>query len=284
MQLRNIITIGFFLFNSILANTQHAFTEHIKLHCDDSVIRSNLGYPTWNPATIFKKPHFGYAEIREDSSLRQTLYYRPPKYFHGFDTLMVLCAKATQITCDTGIYIIEVSCNAHIDSFISINLKCNEVDTFKISNSYEAEIAERHIHGQASLLIGVPEDNLLYQSESKFAGQDYVLLYLKQLQQYWLIIYNVTCNISSVQNNAEDSKWAQTIFVTNDILHLDFNNLDKSNQELLLFDLSGRYFSLEKELPSNELHLILDQLPAGYYFLVYKSNKQTIYQRFILLH
>lgn len=54
MQLSNIITIGFFLFNCIVANTQHTFSEHIKLHCDDSVIRNNLGYPTWNPATIIK--------------------------------------------------------------------------------------------------------------------------------------------------------------------------------------------------------------------------------------
>jgi len=269
---------------SIFGNTQQTYTERIQLHCNDSLIRDHLGYPTWNPATLLKKPHFGYAEIREDLSLRQSLYYKPPIYFHGFDTLIVLCAKATQITCDTGIYIIEVSCNTHIDSFIIINLKCNEVDTFKISNSYEAEIAERHVHGQASLLISVPEDNLLYQSESKFAGQDYVLLYLNQLQQYWLIIYNVTCNISNAQNNAAASKWAQTIFVTDDILHLDFSNLDKLNQELLLFDLSGRYFSLKKELQSNGLHLKLDQLPAGYYFLVYKSNKQPIYQRFILMH
>lgn len=284
MQLRNIITIGFFLFNSILANTQHAFTEHIKLHCDDSVIRSNLGYPTWNPAIIFKKPHFGYAEIREDSSLRQTLYYRPPKYFHGFDTLMVLCAKATQITCDTGIYIMEVSCNAFVDSFLIIYTECDVVDTFKIDFRYEANLSEKPSHGQASLLPGPMEDVLLYQAEPKFTGQDYIILYLNQLKLYWVLIYNVTCKqIIGVENNSGEHKNAKAILVNSNLFNLESYNLDAIDKECLLFDAFGKQYGFGKEIQTDGMQLKLESLPNGTYFLVYKSNNQIVHQRIILI-
>jgi len=284
MQLRSIASCCLLVVKSIFGNAQGTFTEYIPLHCNDSVIRKNLGYPSWNPAILIKKPQFGIAEIREDSFLRQSLYYKPPIYFHGYDTLMVLCAKATQITCDTGIYILEVSCNAQIDSFIVINTKCEKIDTLRIDDAYNAEISESHIHGQVSMLLGLPEDRLLYQSESKYEGQDYVLLYLNQLRQYWLVIYNVACNISSTQNTANKAQWAETIFVTNDFLHYNINNTESSNQELLLFDLHGKQFKLETEMLTNGLQLKLNELPSGYYFLTSKSNKQAIHQRFILLH
>ncbi|MBK7358094.1 MAG: hypothetical protein IPI45_11860 [Saprospiraceae bacterium] len=284
MQLSNIITIGFFLFNCIVANTQHTFSEHIKLHCDDSVIRNNLGYPTWNPATIIKKPHFGFAEIREDSSLRQTLYYRPPKYFHGFDTLMVLCAKATQITCDTGIYILDIICNASIDSFLIINTECDVVDTFKIDFRYETELSDKPIHGQASLLPGPVDDLLLYQAESKFAGQDYVVLYLNQLKLYWVLIYNVTCKqITGVENNSIEHKKSKAILVNCDLLNWERFNLDAIDKEYLLFDALGNQYKVEKEIQSGRMQLKLDPLPNGSYFLVYTINKQMVHQRIILV-
>lgn len=270
--------------NSFLGTTQKSFTEHIKLHCDDSVIRNNLGYPTWNPAIIIKKPHFGFAEIREDSSLRQTLYYRPPKYFHGFDTLMVLCAKATQITCDTGIYILDISCNAFIDSFLIINTECDVVDTFKIDFRYETELSDKPIHGQASLLPGPVDDLLLYQAESKYAGQDYVVLYLNQLKLYWVLIYNVTCKqIIGVENNSINHKKSKAILVNSDLLNLESYNLDPIDNEYLVFDALGKQYKVEKENQSGRMQLKLDPLPNGSYFLVYTFNKQIVHQRIILV-
>lgn len=284
MHLKDIILCCLFIINSMLAHTQQSFTEQIKIHCNDSVIRNHLGYPTWNTATIIKKPYYGYAEIREDSSLRQTLYYRPPIYFHGRDTLMVLCAKATQITCDTGIYIIDVDCNERIDSFIIINTACDVIDTFKISNQNEVEIAEKHIHGQATMLLGPTEDIILYQSESSFKGQDYILLYLNQLKLYWLLIYNVDCKeIIGTKNIFIEKNKLKTILISSNLLSLESFNIAGNDIEITLNDLNGNQFKVEMDYQSGGRQIKLDQLQNGYYFLFYKSGKQINRQGFILL-
>lgn len=284
MHLRITIQVCLFILNSVIAFTQQSFTEHIKIHCNDSVIREHLGYPTWNPATIIKKPHYGIAEIRDDSSLRQTLYYRPPIYFHGKDTLMVLCAKATQITCDTGIYLIDVDCNERVDSFIIINTACEVIDTFKIAYQSEVEIAEKHIHGQATKLFGPVEDMILYQSEPGYKGQDYILLYLNQLKQYWLLIYNVACkDIVNTKNiNTEDTR-RKTILISKNLLSLEALNLGEADLEISLMDLNGNQFKVELDYQSGGRNIKLDLLQNGFYFLSYKLGKQINRQGFIML-
>lgn len=284
MHLRNTIIASLFILNSGFAFTQQSFTEQIKMQCNDSVIRDHLGYPTWNPATLFKKPHYGYAEIREDSSFRQILYYRPPIYFHGKDTLMVLCAKATQITCDTGIYLIDVDCNERVDSFIIINTACEVIDTFKIAYQSEAEIAEKHIHGQATMLFGPEKDIILYQSEVGFKGQDYILLYLNQLKQHWLLIYNVACkDIIDTKNIFTENNEHKTILVSNNLLSLEALNFRGTDLEISLTDLNGNQFKVEKDYQSGSRNIKLNLLQNGFYFLSYKSGKHINRQGFILL-
>ena len=46
-------------------------------------------------------------------NLVDSLFYQAAPNYEGVDTFIVACAHATQITCDTGIYIIETICNTN---------------------------------------------------------------------------------------------------------------------------------------------------------------------------
>lgn len=86
------------------------FTEIHEINCQQTLIISRLGYPTWSSAIILKSPSNGAATIKSAWASFDTLIYQPKSGFAGVDTIIVLCAKATQITCDTGIYVVKVSC------------------------------------------------------------------------------------------------------------------------------------------------------------------------------
>lgn len=92
------------------------FTEHIALPCDSTVLIPGLGYPTWNTPVIVLEPKHGAAILLGTGAFYDTLSYQPEAGFSGQDSVVVDCAHATQITCETGIYVFDVSClnDAHI--------------------------------------------------------------------------------------------------------------------------------------------------------------------------
>ncbi|MEK7255395.1 MAG: T9SS type A sorting domain-containing protein, partial [Bacteroidota bacterium] len=87
-----------------------AFFETHEISCDSTLLVPGLGYPTWVTPEIVQPPKHGEASLSLDSSLWHTLKYVPEAGFEGTDTVVVECAHATQITCETGIYIIHVTC------------------------------------------------------------------------------------------------------------------------------------------------------------------------------
>ena len=85
------------------------FTEPHTINCDSTIVIGQLGYPTWVVPTIITSPTNGNATIVSDG-VWSALAYTPNPNFIGVDTVIVECAEATQITCETGMYIFNVDC------------------------------------------------------------------------------------------------------------------------------------------------------------------------------
>ncbi len=100
-----------FLFGSLpFVASAGSFTENHTVVCGETLRLGAVGYPTWNEAQIIQAPANGVAGIVQGSTAADSLIYHAAPNYMGIDTLIVLCAHATQITCDTGIYIIETTC------------------------------------------------------------------------------------------------------------------------------------------------------------------------------
>lgn len=93
---------------SIVPNN-NSFTEVYNITCDSTLLIGQLGYPTWVTPSIIDPPANGNAAILTDG-LWSSLQYIPNSGFSGSDTIVVECAHATQITCETGTYIVNVEC------------------------------------------------------------------------------------------------------------------------------------------------------------------------------
>jgi len=93
---------------SIVPNN-NAFTETYNITCDSTLLVGQLGYPTWVVPSIITPPNHGSAAILTDG-VWSSMQYIPNPNFNGTDTIVVECAHATQITCETGTYIINVDC------------------------------------------------------------------------------------------------------------------------------------------------------------------------------
>ncbi|QQS29445.1 MAG: hypothetical protein IPM47_00390 [Sphingobacteriales bacterium] len=94
------------------------FTEIHEISCDSIIYIGDLGYPTWVTPTIIDPPSNGNATIVPDG-LWSALVYNPYQGFIGSDTVIVECAEATQITCQTGMYIFNVDCTNNQSSAFS---------------------------------------------------------------------------------------------------------------------------------------------------------------------
>ena len=89
-----------------------SFTEYHTVTCGTVLQLGRVGYPTWNPAVLIQASTHGQAIVTTTNSI-DSLFYQAAPNFEGVDTFIVACAHATQITCDTGIYIIETVCNTN---------------------------------------------------------------------------------------------------------------------------------------------------------------------------
>ncbi|MBI5913777.1 MAG: Ig-like domain-containing protein [Bacteroidetes bacterium] len=101
---------GIYIISVIGCPPIQSFTETHDITCDSTLLIAGLGYPTWVTPEIVQSPVHGTAAIVLENSLWHTLQYTPMPGFNGTDTVVVECAHATQVTCETGIYIIHVLC------------------------------------------------------------------------------------------------------------------------------------------------------------------------------
>ncbi len=178
-----------------------SFKEFHHVECGDSIRLYGLGYPHWNPATIIEKAHWGYAKITHDPQGNSVLHYFAAPCAAYTDTLVVLCAKATQITCDTGYYLFEVGCHNPIEEVRVFHLRCGDsVYTQDLSGWGAPEIIVPPKFGHARIILE-PTDGggLLYMPFEFYEGPDYVKVKTRFTPEI-LYIFNTSCkDISGVK-------------------------------------------------------------------------------------
>ncbi len=94
-------------------------------------------FTIWNMPVMVTAPSHGTATITGDTWY--SLIYQSAADFEGFDTVVVECAHATQITCDTGIYVFHIGCQTNT---FNITSKATPVNIFPNPGG-----AQLHIRG-----------------------------------------------------------------------------------------------------------------------------------------
>jgi hypothetical protein len=157
-----------------VSNASSSFTENHTINCDSTLLIGGLGYPSWVVPTIIDAPNNGTATI-VSSDLLSSLSYTPAPNFEGTDTVVVECAHATQITCETGIYIFTVTCDG-INYHFSQNAAtaCHETIYIELGGGITPIIEEYPEHGIASILYGDFANMLIYMPFGDFNGLDQV--------------------------------------------------------------------------------------------------------------
>lgn len=232
-----------------------SFTERHLMNCGYSVIIEGLGYPTWNPAVIYKHAEMGYARVHGDNSNRQKLIYYAPECINTTDTVIVICARATQITCDTGYYIFEVTCARTGPIDISLHaLKCNDTLIVENLNAFQIpEIEMTPTHGQAKILY-YPTDGaaLWYVPNKNYEGPDYVKVKLRT-GRTWLYIINVRCKeTNSIIENLKDDDLIYhflnqqlTVSSSSEIIRIQFYTLDGKELDYELTAINDNQVSIK---------------------------------------
>lgn len=157
-----------------------SFVEHHDVVCGQPLSVGGLGYPIWNPASIVQGPLHGTADILHGTG-PDTLVYWANAGFEGTDTVVVACAFATQIVCDTGTYILHVSCPPLPDSTEFHALHCDSIlllTQLGLPGTASPSVVQSPWHGELALLNAEASDydSLLYIPESGFMGADSFLV------------------------------------------------------------------------------------------------------------
>jgi hypothetical protein len=248
---------------------QGTFTETQSLGCGDTAWVPNLGYPTWNEAKILQYPRWGYAQLAGEFIPANLLVYEAPPYFSGADTVIIECAHATQITCDTGIYIFNISCDTTAFANHVFEVPCNDtIYTRNLSGWGAPYITAGPDHGEATIILE-PTDGagVLYIPEPDFEGLDWVMV--NSFGNLNLFIFHVNCQSTAVSgpaiqplalypNPATDRVWLPGI---------------STQAQIKVLDIHGREICVSKTRYDGGVQLELSQVIPGIYsiFVVEKG-------------
>ncbi|MBK8706106.1 MAG: T9SS type A sorting domain-containing protein [Saprospiraceae bacterium] len=242
------------------------FTEVRDIVCGDTSLVGSLGYPTWNPAQIVDLPTYGHAMLLGDFIEPNLLQYVAPPYFEGADTLVIACAHATQITCDTGIYVYNISCPDPISTVFANLVPCNDsVYINNLSGWWAPQVLQQAQHGHAEVILE-PTDGagLAYRPDTGFEGLDAVTVSLMGGTQTYLYLFQVYCDLTTGSRELQ----AETITVfpnpaTNELFvqHAGFV------KEWNVIDMSGATRPIAVQTAGDLLRLDLSDVPPGVYVL-----------------
>jgi hypothetical protein len=176
------------------------FIETHPVGCGDTSYIGNLGYPSWNTARILKAPRLGHAVLLGDFIPANLLQYQAPPCVIARDTVIIECAHATQISCDTGVYIFDIQCPENIELVYPATLPCN--DTLYIDNLSAwvlPTIVEGPSHGNAVIELGASDGaGIRYWPDADFEGLDAVKVSFAGGNGTFLYLFRVYCNLVSV--------------------------------------------------------------------------------------
>ena len=108
--MRKLIYLLLFMVGWHVTALGGTFYEYHSINCGATLELGAVGFPSWITATVVKAPAHGQALILTGGPFPDSMAYLSDTGYFGQDTFIVACAHATQITCDTGIYIITISC------------------------------------------------------------------------------------------------------------------------------------------------------------------------------
>lgn len=255
-------------------STGNTFTETHDITCAEIAFIEGLGFPTWATATIVEPAQHGIAEIIEGDAF-QYMEYTPYPGFLGVDTVVVACAHATQLTCDTGIYVFNVSCDPSMYWHLNKSAICGttaNLGDYVGSWGFAPYIFEQPAHGIATVL----GFTVFYTPNFGFTGTD--TLYVGNVSGgpadeaiNAIFVIDVDCdNAVPTINNPNGltmtylpEKRLATLSVENGVF-----------EQVSLFDLAGRKIEQSTLFDTPQTAtLSFDRLPAGIYLLGVQCNK-----------
>lgn len=277
-----LINAGFILANCLPLRSQSAFTKSDTISCSDSITYKNLGHPSWVIPEIIKPPQYGNAMIKTDG-VYSSMQYNAPPCFRGMDTIIVLCAKATQISCDTGIYILYINCNEVADHVEVHSLRCGDSVSTYLSGFGVAQIAEGPFHGKAKLYRGFTDlDSMVYYPDSLFSGMDYIKLSLFGGILKNLIIYHVNCKLPSSAKEFHNE--VLNIFpnpVIRDKLFI-YGRI-QTIEKLFLINSLGMPVAVPFTKSSDAILVDVGNLTNGWYSVIVQEPFKNSVKRFIIM-
>jgi hypothetical protein len=271
-----------FLFQTALAGT---FTEHHFIFCGSILELGPVGYPTWIEAKVIQQPKHGQAYVFTTAPYPDSLVYKSKYGYLGQDTFIVECAHATQITCDTGIYIISVIGCPPISLF---------TDTFEIACDSTLvipglgypfwvipEILQAPAHGEAQLVLvdSAVLYALKYTPDPIFTGTDTILVECAHATQVTCETGLFIIHVSCLNGTGEQQPPSLKIFPNpvNGVLWIQSERIVGqarlwSSQGALLMEVVSGAASLDIEMGN---------LPAGIYFLEIRLNGERLVQKVV---
>jgi len=255
--------------NSITAQT---FTEVHQLTCGDTAYIGNLGYPSWNVAEIVQHPALGHAILLGDFIPANLLKYTSPPCVASRDTVIINCAHATQITCDTGIYVFEMTCPENIDPVYPTALACNDsVYVGNLSGWWAPEIIQEAQNGE-SRIIPEPTDGagVFYRPNPGFEGLDYVKVQINNGGDTLLYLFQVYCNFTV----GGQVVYAQPLsFYPNPVSQYLFIQNAGNLLNVQVFNLQGQTCPVRATDRTGGFLIETGHLPVGFYFVVIRTKQ-----------
>jgi type IX secretion system substrate protein len=265
------------------------FTEYHAMLCGAILDLGPVGYPMWNPATVIKEPEHGQVFIFSNQSVPYTMFYKSDYGYLGQDTFIVACAHATQITCDTGIYIISVVGCPPLYAFTETHdITCDStllVPGLGYPIWVTPEIEQPPNHGSATILSAnaADLDTLMYVPEPDFSGLDTVVVMCAHATQLTcetgIYIFDVSC-----LNAAADAGRDLALSVFPNPAHgtlritaaVPIGRLELAAASGLVVQ------TIEMKPPLPEATMDLDGVAPGCYFLKIWSGGEAVSRKIII--
>lgn len=268
-----ILLFGGLIFLNPLARAG-TFTEYHSIYCGSILELGPVGYPTWNPASVVQAPKHGKVFIFTDSPFPDSLVYKSDYGYLGQDTFIVACAHATQITCDTGIYIISVIGCGPIISFTSEHkITCDSVlliPGLGFPTWAPPVITQLPVNGEAVILGEnlTDFDTLRYVPSPGFSGQDVVVVECAYASQITCATGTYVINVTCINTIGETDSQPGIKIYPNPASHFLILESDAPVEKWVLLAPAGQVLKVvQADAPFFQIKIPVEDLPGGIYLL-----------------
>lgn len=285
-QLSLLLALAAALNGSLHAAT---FTEEYYLYCGAVVELGPVGYPTWNPPGIVRPPQHGTALIFTTAPFPDSLIYKSDYGYLGVDTFVVACARATQITCDTGIYIMHIVGCPPVNAFEETHhISCDStllVPGLGYPVWVSPEIIGPPSNGQAVILgaDALTRDTLQYMPAPGFNGTDTVIVQCAFATQIYCETGYYIIDVDCTSLTQEHRQGFGLVAYPNPATGFIFVKASHEVHRVVVSTPAGIPLrSMQPDVPAAELKISLQGLPPGCYFLTAWSGQAVESRAFFI--